>query len=140
MTERKQDAAAEVAMLAGRDELARLMGVELVEGGPGRAALKMTVRKEHLNFHGGGHGGAIFAFADMAFGLAANSRGHVSFGVNASIAYFVGVKQGDVLRAEGIEINRSRRLGTYRVDVLRDDGVLVATFTGTVHDTQKPVA
>lgn len=140
MTEQKHDAAADVAMLAKRDELARLLGVDLVEGGPGRAVLKMTVAKEHLNFYGGGHGGTIFAFADMAFGLASNSRGHMSFGINASINYFVGVKEGDVLYARGVEVNRSRRLGTYRIDVERDDGVLIATFTGTVHVTEKPVA
>jgi acyl-CoA thioesterase len=136
----EHDAAADVAMLAKRDELAKLLGVELIEGGPGRATLKMTVRKEHLNFYGGGHGGTIFAFADMAFGLASNSRGHMSFGVSASINYFVGVREGDVLFARGSEVNRSRRLGTYRIEVERQDGTLIASFTGTVHVTEKPVA
>lgn len=140
MSGQAHDAAKDIEMLAGRDELARLLGVELVEGGPGRCTLKMTVRREHLNFYGGGHGGTVFAFADMAFGLASNSRGHMSFGINAHIEYFVGVKEGDLLYARGSEVSRSRRLGTYRIEVERSDGTLVAGFTGTVHVTEKTVA
>ncbi|MBF0355220.1 MAG: hotdog fold thioesterase [Alphaproteobacteria bacterium] len=133
------DSEADIRLLAGRDELARLLGVELVEGGAGRAVLKMTIKPEHLNFYGGGHGGTLFAFADMAFGLASNSRGHMAFGIDAHIAYFVGVKEGDVLYARGVEISRSRRLGTYRIEIEREGGTLIASFTGTVHVTEKPV-
>ena len=134
------DFEADVRLLAGRDELARLLGVELVEGGSGRAVLRMAVRREHLNFYGGGHGGAIFALADMAFGLASNSRGHMAFGIDAHIAYFVAVREGDVLYAMASEISRSRRLGSYRIAIEREDGTLIASFTGTVHITEKPVA
>ena len=38
----------------------------------------MTIDARHLNFNGGGHGGAIFALADSAFGLASNSHGPVA--------------------------------------------------------------
>jgi len=133
------DSEADIRRLADRDELARLLGVELVEGGPGRCVLRMTILRQHLNFHGGGHGGTLFAFADMAFGLASNSRGHMACGIDAHIAYFVGVKEEDVLYARASELNRSRRLGTYRIEIERQDGVRVASFTGTVHITEKPV-
>jgi acyl-coenzyme A thioesterase PaaI-like protein len=42
-------------------------------------------------------------------------------------------KPGDRLRASVTETTRGRTLGTYRVDVTRDDGRTVALFTGTVH-------
>jgi phenylacetic acid degradation protein PaaD len=125
--------------LSGLDPLSCLFGVEFVEGGPGRATIRMTVKGEHLNFYGGGHGGTIFAFADMAFGLASNSRAHMAFGVNAQISYFVAVREGDILTARAIEVSRSRSLGSYRVDVSRADDTLVASFTGMVHVTDKPV-
>jgi acyl-coenzyme A thioesterase PaaI-like protein len=34
-------------------------------------------------------------------------------------------------------VNRSNRIGTYRVDVHRGDGSPVATFTGTVYITTR---
>jgi phenylacetic acid degradation protein PaaD len=133
------DSQAQTRRLSERDGLSRLLGVEYVDGGPGRATLRMTVKPEHLNFYGGGHGGTIFAFADMAFGLSSNSHAHMAFGVNAQINYFVAVREGDVLTANGIEVSRSRSLATYRVDVTRQDDKLVASFTGMVHVTDKPV-
>ena len=47
----------------------------------------MTVDARHLNFNGGGHGGAIFALADSAFGLASNSHGPVAAGIDAHITF-----------------------------------------------------
>ncbi|MBF0168489.1 MAG: hotdog fold thioesterase [Alphaproteobacteria bacterium] len=129
-----------VARLLERDALASLLGVELIEAELGRCVLRMTVRPEHLNGYGGGHGGILFSLADIAFAMASNSRGHIAVGINASISYFVGTKEGDVLYARAVELNRSRRLGSYRIDVERADGTLVAAFTGTVHITEKPVA
>jgi acyl-CoA thioesterase len=132
------DPAALVARLLERDALANLLGVELVEAGPGRCVLRMTVRPDHLNGYGGGHGGMIFSLADIAFAMASNSRGHMAVGINAGISYFVGTKEGDVLYARAVELNRSRRLGSYRIDVERNDGTLVAAFTGTVSVSEKP--
>ncbi|CAA6605389.1 Thioesterase superfamily protein [Rhodospirillaceae bacterium LM-1] len=126
------------AKLLERDQMARLLGVELVEVDLGRCVVKMTFAGTHLNGYGGGHGGAIFSLADVAFAIASNSRGHMAVGIDAHIAYFVGVKEGDVLYARASEINRSRRLGTYRIDIERADGVLAAAFTGTVSVSEKP--
>jgi acyl-CoA thioesterase len=133
------EAAATVARLAGRDRLAALFGVRHVDGGPGRAVLRMTVTADHLNFLGGGHGGMVFAFADMAFGLASNSHGVTAVGIDAHVAFANGVAEGDVLTAAAEEVARSRKVATYRVPVTRDDGTLVATFTGTVYVTGKPL-
>ena len=47
----------------------------------------MTVDARHLNFNGGCHGGAIFALADSAFGLASNSHGPVAVGIDAHITF-----------------------------------------------------
>jgi phenylacetic acid degradation protein PaaD len=131
-------AAARVERLAARDPLMRLLGIECVDGGPGRAAVSLAVRDHHLNFNGTCHGGVTFALADAAFGLASNSHGVIAAAIDAHITYQVAVKPGDTLAATAVETSRTRKLGVYRIDVTRQDGALVSTFTGTVYVTGRP--
>lgn len=122
-----------VLRLAARDPFVRALGIECIDGGEGSATTRLRVAALHVNFNGGCHGGVIFALADAAFGLASNSHGALASGIEAHIGYHVGVKEGDVLSARASEISRGNKLATYRVDVTRDDGTLVASFSGTVY-------
>lgn len=122
-----------VRRLARRDSFAASLGIECVGGGPGLACVRMAVREEHLNFMGTCHGGAIFALADTAFGLASNSHGAAAAGIDAHMTYHLPVKLGDVLTATATEVSRSRKLAVYRIDVTRGDGALTSAFTGTVY-------
>jgi phenylacetic acid degradation protein PaaD len=135
--EAKTEVERRIARLAARDRLMRHLGVECVDGGPGRAAVSLAIRDDHLNFNGTCHGGAIFALADSAFGLASNSQGVIAAAIDAHITYQVAVKPGDTLTATAVEVSRSRKLGVYRVDVTRQDGALVSSFTGTVYVTER---
>jgi acyl-CoA thioesterase len=117
--------------LMERDVFVRDMGIELVEVKPGRAVTRVTVGERHLNFNGLGHGGLTFTLADAAFGIACNSHGQVSGGVDVHIVYSRPAQAGDVLTATATEISRSSRLGQYRIDVARGDGTLIAAMTGT---------
>jgi acyl-CoA thioesterase len=134
---RRSDAADLVMRLAARDAFVASLGIEAVDGGPGRAAVKMRVRPEHLNFNGTCHGGVVFSLADTAFGLASNSHGAVAAGVDAHITYQIAVHVGDMLTATAIEVSRGRKLAVYRVDVENEAGQLVSSFTGTVYVTTK---
>ena len=125
--------------LLARDSFAQAMGIEFIEGRVGRVVLEMTLADRHLNFLGRGHGGVAFALADMAFGLASNAAGEASFGVDAHIAYAKGANKGDRLRATAEEVSRNRKIGIYRVDV-DIGGNRIATFTGTVAVTGKPLS
>jgi acyl-CoA thioesterase len=136
--EARDQAAARVERLAARDPLMRLLGIECVAGGPGRAVTALAVRDHHLNFNGTCHGGVTFALADAAFGLASNSHGAIAAAIDAHVTYQVAVRSGDTLTATAMEASRSRRLGVYRIDVTRQDGALVSTFTGTVYVTDRP--
>jgi len=122
--------------LASRDAWLNGLGVTLVHAEPGRVAIDMTVRGEHMNFNGTCHGGVLFSLADTAFGLASNAHGVIAAAVHADIAFCAPVSEGSRLVAEAVEVSRSRRVGTYRVDVTCDHK-LVATFTGTVHVTER---
>ena len=126
-----------VARLAAKDRFAQAMGVRFVDGGPGYARVAMTVREQHLNFNGTCHGGAIFAFADAAFGLASNSHGAIAAGIDAHITYQAAAALGDELTAVAIEVSRSRKLAVYRIDVTRGDGEMISSFTGTVYVTAR---
>jgi len=135
--ESKAKAQQRVAQLAAKDRFAQEMGVSFVDGGPGHAKVAMTVRKEHLNFNGTCHGGAIFAFADAAFGLASNSHGLIAAGIDAHITYQAAASLGDELIASAVEVSRSRKLAVYRIDVTRADGAMISSFTGTVYVTAR---
>lgn len=135
--DRDGEARRRMAQMAAHDPFVRALGLEYAGGGFGRATVALKVRKDHLSFNGTCHGGVIFALADTAFGLASNSHGSVSAGIDAHITYQVAVQAGDVLTATASELTRSRRLGVYRVDVTRQDGALVSCFTGTVYVTSR---
>ncbi|MDZ7839760.1 MAG: hotdog fold thioesterase [Gammaproteobacteria bacterium] len=128
-----------LAALAARDAWLNSLGVSLVHAAVDRVTIEMTVAEQHMNFNGTCHGGVMFSLADTAFGLASNARGVIAAAVHADIAFCAPVGVGDRLTAEAIEVSRSRRVGTYRVDV-KSAGRLVATFTGTVHVTERPHA
>ena len=126
-----------IAALAARDGFCRRLGISVRDGGPGHAEVAMTVESHHLNFNGGCHGGAIFALADSAFGLASNSHGPVASGIDAHITFQAAVRAGDRLVARANEVTRQRRIAVYRIEVVRLDGhggeTAVSTFTGTVY-------
>ncbi len=126
-----------VMALAGKDPFVRSLGIRCVDAGYGRAAVAMTVGPQHLNFNGTCHGGVLFALADTAFGLASNSHGSLSAGIDAHMTFSLAVQAGETLEARAAEVSRSRKLGVYRVDVLRGDQ-LVAAFTGTVYVSSLP--
>jgi len=119
------------------DGVCRTFGIRFIDGGLGRAEVAMTIDARHLNFNGGGHGGAIFALADSAFGLASNSHGPAAAGIDAHVTYQAGVACGDMLVARASEASRSRRIGVYRIEVVRVSAesreTPVAGFTGTVY-------
>ncbi len=120
--------------LAARDPFVRHCSIEFAAGGAGHATVRMRVGREHINFNGSCHGGAIFTLADTAFGLASNSHGVIAAGIDAHATFQVAVREGDVLVARATEASRGRKLAVYRVEVTRGPDS-VCTFTGTVYVT-----
>jgi len=118
--------------MLGADAYARELGVELSSVSDSEIVVQLEVRPEHLNFLGVGHGGMVFSLADCAFSLASNSAGDRAVAIDTHLVLTAGSQPGDRLRAVATEVSRGRTLGTYRVDVAREDGRKVAMFTGTV--------
>jgi LAO/AO transport system kinase len=134
----KSETGARMKRLAAADPFACWAGIACIDAGPGTATVELTVAAHHLNFNGTCHGGAVFALADTAFGLASNSHGRLAAGIDAHITYQTAAREGERLVATATEVSRSRKLAVYRVDVKRADGAAISSFTGTVYVTQQP--
>ena len=121
-----------------RDQFAKLVGVEIVEVGAGRARLKMHVKPHHLNGIGIVQGGAIFTLADTAFAAACNSRGATTVAIHADISY-VKAARGPVLWAEASDV-KDGKVGVYEVKIFEGDDhggkEIVASFQGVSYQLQ----
>lgn len=124
------------------DDASKGLGMEIVDVGPGRATLAMTVKPQMVNGQRIAHGGFIFLLADSTFAFACNSRNERAVAAQCDITFIRPGKLGDRLVATAREISRSGRSGIYDIRVTADDAV-IAEFRGhsrTIAGTWLPVA
>lgn len=121
---RRTAAAMERADAAGRGA-----GVRLLDVGPGRARVALTVEERHVNGHGICHGGYLFLLADAALAYASNSYGTSAVAAGADITFLRPVTLGTELVAEAVERAKVGRSGLYDVTVRAGDEP-VAEFRG----------
>ncbi len=121
-----------------KDKFAAHCGIELVDVSPGRAKVRMEVKKMHLNGMGSCHGGALVTLADFAFAVACNSHGTVAVAINADTTFMKAVSSG-WLTAEAEENSKNPRLGSYTVRVTDESGDLVAIFQGLAYRKKDPL-
>jgi acyl-CoA thioesterase len=126
-----------IAHLMERDTFSRLLGMDVVETGVGRAVVRMTVRPDLVNGFGTLHGGALFSLADSAFAFATNAGGTLSVAVDCTISFPVACRPGDVLTATAVEQTATNRLAFVDVTVRNQDDVAVGYFRGTVYRTAR---
>jgi acyl-CoA thioesterase len=129
----------DMVAVARQDTFCVGLGIELVEASAGRATTRVTVEPRHLNFIGACHGGLTFTLADAAFGFACNSHGVAASGIDVHMVYNRAVRAGETLTATASELSRSTKVATYRIDVVRADGKIVAAMTGTAFISGKPL-
>lgn len=123
---------AEQIALFNSSEFARLLGMEVIEAREGYSRVTMDCAGK-MNPGGVAHGGAIFALADQAFGIAANCCGIHRVAVSVSIQYIAPAKGDLVAVAERVADNG--RCDTYRVIVTEGER-LIAEFTGVAFRTE----
>jgi acyl-CoA thioesterase len=124
------------AMWAG-DAASQALGMAVVDVGPGRAVLTMTVREDMVNGHAIGHGGLTFTLADSAFAFACNSYNRTTVAAGAEIRFRAPTRLGDLLVATAAERSREGRDGVYDVTVVAGD-TLVAEFVGRSREIGGP--
>jgi len=115
------------------DPLARELGIEIVEVGPGKARVRMKLDPKHRNFLGFVHGGAIFTLLDQAFALASNSHNESAVAIDMSVNFINAPSPEGELVAEATEISLGRKLGLYELVVRDGDGGLVCRSEGRVY-------
>jgi acyl-CoA thioesterase len=111
------------------DDASSGLGMQIVDVGPGRATLTMTVQPHMVNGQRIAHGGFIFTLADSAMAFACNSHNEKAVAAQGNITFIRPGKLGDTLVATAREISRSGRAGIYDVRVTVGDEV-VAEFRG----------
>jgi len=120
------------AMLAD-DRASRALGMQVLEVGPGRAVLQMTVRDDMLNGHDICHGGLIATLADSAFAFACNAYNELTVASGFAIDLLAPGRGGDVLTASCHEVHKAGRSGVYDAEVVNQRGERVAAFRGRSH-------
>ena len=132
MTERTPQQTAEYVRerMHANDAATRMMGIEIIEVGPGSASARMTVRADMLNGHALCHGGFVTTLADSAFAFACNAYNELTVASGFSVDLVAAARLGDVLTAHCTELNRAGRTGVYDVAVCNQRGERVAAFRG----------
>ena len=109
-----------------QSEFALLLGMQITEAHDGYARVTMDCTGKK-NPRGVAHGGAIFALADQAFGIAANCGTDPSVAVSIHIQYIAPATGSLVAIAHRIADNGN--YSTYRVMVYEEDRI-IAMFNG----------
>jgi acyl-CoA thioesterase len=118
------------------DAASRMLGMEVVEVGPGTATVSMTVREDMINGWEVCHGGLVASLADSAFAVACNSHGTVTVAAGFDVTFVAPARLGDHLVACAVERSRRGRSGLYDVTVRRSgDDEVVAELRGRSHAT-----
>ncbi len=114
-----------------QDWASQMLGMTVVDIGPGTATLRMTVRKDMLNGHQTCHGGLITTLADSTFAFACNSYNELTVAAGFMVDITAPAYEGDVLTAVGTEVEKGGRLGLYDVEVRNQSGKRIALFRGS---------
>lgn len=129
MTTPEQTAQDAAQAMLNDDAASAGLGIGLIEVGPGRARMSMTIRADMVNGHQIAHGGLIATLADSAFAVACNSHGPVVVASGFAVDFHEPARLGDELVAQAVEVVRRGRNGIYDVTVTRGD-LVIATFRG----------
>lgn len=108
----------------------RLVGLKIDHVRPGYCQVSVRVRPELLNPFDAVHGSVLFTLADVAFGVACNAEGRRAVTLSANIQFTAPGQNGDLLTATARQVASGGRTAHYQVEICRQDGVILALFTG----------
>ncbi len=118
------------AAMFAKDRVAQALGIAIEHVAHGRARLTMHVRADMINGHGLCHGGYMALLCDTAFAYACNGYNAVTVASGFSIELLAPAREGDLLTAEGVEVERRGRSGVYDIRLVNQRGETLALFRG----------
>lgn len=121
------------------DRFAANAGCRLTEIDDEHAVAEMLVTQEHLNGGQVCQGGALFTLADLAIAALMNCRGQLTFGINNSIMFVSSAKEGDLLRAEAVNVSNHPKIPSVEVRVTNQEGRLICHVTGMGYRKSMPL-
>lgn len=122
-----------------KDLFSQWLGIELTEIKDNYCLIKMPIKSEMINGLGTVHGGVTFAFADSALAFSSNNSGEAAVALNCYINFTKAAKNGDVLTAESILLNDTRKTAIYDITIKNQNDEVIAGFRGTVYKIGKKV-
>jgi len=122
-----------------KEPYAQIFGIEIVELEPGRALVRMETTEKMNNIFKMTHGAAIYSLIDAAFELTVNSHGTVAVALSVNVSYINAADPGEVLLAEGKEVNRSSRISTCEIRVTGEGGKLIAMCQTLAYRKKDPL-
>lgn len=118
--------------------LTKELGQQVMEVSAGYAKVEMEIDERHINPIGSVHGGAIFALADSAGGVAAMSHGSFVTTVDGSINYLNPAINVKKLIADTRELKAGKNILVYNVDIRDENGLVIAGARMTYYSLHKP--
>ena len=122
-----------------KDLFSQWLGIELTEIKDNYCLIKMPIKPEMINGLGTVHGGVTFAFADSALAFSSNNSDAAAVALNCYINFTKAAKKGDVLTAESILLNDTRKTAIYDITIKNQNDEVVAGFRGTVYKIGKKI-
>lgn len=129
----EQTAVAVQNFMIEHDQLARFLGIELVEVRPGFCQTRLPLAPHLVNGLGLPHGAAIFALADVAFAGACNSSGQAALALSMDIHFLTAARPDATLTANAQEVHQGGRTALCHIKVTDDEGVLIAELHGMAY-------
>jgi len=125
-------------LLNENDKFAKHNNIRVIKVEKGYAETEMIINENHINAAGVVQGGAIFTLADLAFGAASNSYGVLNLSLSSTISFIRPAKSGR-LKAIAKEITKTKKISVYQIEVIDDNGNLVASMQGLAYSKDKTI-
>ena len=119
--------------VVGKDPLATFLGISVEEVKNGYARCSITIKPEYLNAVDRAHGTIVYAIADQAFAVAANSTGTMALSLRFDISYISGASDGERIFAEAMPVSSGKKISLWNVEVRGTEDRLIASGQGTAY-------
>jgi acyl-CoA thioesterase len=113
------------------------LGVRVASVDAEQATTLLQIGPQHCNAFGIVHAGVLCSLADAALGAAANAQGSQALAVSLHLSFLKPGLKGE-LKAVARRLGSGRRITNYAVDVLDEQGGLVAVLQGTAYHKSAP--
>ncbi len=119
--------------VVGTDPFARTLGIGIDEVRDSYARVSLVIKDAYCNSEARAHGSVLFALADQALAVAANSRGYKAFALEIKINYFQAARSGAIVTAEATPLDVRKRVSLWNIELRNDQDEKIALAQGLAY-------